>query len=623
MEKNPAAPLVSGVPGTMEVVPGVRARFAFRVQNTSDILDDFTVILRDIDERWYSLESGSKLLFPGEDREVALEFLLPVAPPPTSGEYPGTMTFRSVTHRLASSSWPFVVAVASVDGSPGDKLEIAIVPQLSTSHAHISIEVFLQTSGNTADTVVLALTDPADLLWSELSLDRVTVVPGIPEVVFARIGVKRPPWFAAEVTYPFEILVSLADGDGAEIKRAEGILTYRGRLAWVPGLFRGAVGTVGAVLALLVVVVMFVLIAAPLFQSPVAPPPVPDTPTAVVGASGSDGAKSPSVQAVNDGGARTPGPDAEVIAGTAVAAGVPDDVRAGAAQRTAGTPAASVSPAVPTVPAVDVLVFTAIVVADAPAGTIDLFWQVAGATNITVRRVPNGPSMLSEMRTPLAPATVSAPVPAKDLARAIDDGGAIAVGQDGTVRLLVTAGEPATFEIRAVAGLVSVRRQVVVIPIGSVGTGALPLAVATGQRTVTATITATPVDRQSTLSPTPVPAPDAAPAQPGRSVDLPGTTGTPTLLPSPDGAAITATPSPDRGMRNTVAEDSTVSTPSGASDVPVKTPSVPPAVSTVSKSPPPGTQGGISVQTPAPQVETPLPSVVRTSPSTPLPGRGP
>ena len=50
----------------------MRARFAFRVQNTSDILDDFTVILRDIDERWYSLESGSKLLFPGEDREVAL-----------------------------------------------------------------------------------------------------------------------------------------------------------------------------------------------------------------------------------------------------------------------------------------------------------------------------------------------------------------------------------------------------------------------------------------------------------------------------------------------------------------------------------------------------------------------
>jgi hypothetical protein len=82
-------------------------------------------------------------------------------------------------------------------------------------------------------------------------------------------------------------------------------------------------------------------------------------------------------------------------------------------------------------------------------------------------------------------------------------------------------------------------------------------------------------------------------------------------------------PCMDRGMRNTVAEDSTVSTPSGASDVPVKTPSVPPAVSTVSKSPPPGTQGGISVQTPAPQVETPLPSVVRTSPSTPLPGRGP
>ena len=605
----------------------MRARFAFRVQNTSDILDDFTVILRDIDERWYSLESGSKLLFPGEDREVALEFLLPVAPPPISGEYPGTMTFRSVTHRLASSSWPFVVAVASVDGSPGDKLEIAIVPQLSTSHAHISIEVCLQTSGNTADTVVLALTDPADALWSELSLDRLTVVPGIPEVVFARLGVKRPPWFAAEVPYPFEILVSLAEGDGAEIKRAEGILTYRGRLAWVPGLFRGAVGTVGAVLALLVVVVMFVLIAAPLFQATVAPPPVPDTPTAVVGFSGSDGAKSPSVQAVNDGGAPTPGPDTEVIAGTAVPAGVPDDVRAGAAQRTAGTPAASASPAVQTVPAVDVLVFTAIVVADAPAGTIDLFWQVAGATNITVRRVPNGPSMLSEMRTPLAPATVSAPVPAKDLARAIDDGNAIAVGQDGTVRLLVTAGEPATFEIRAVAGLVSVRRQVVVIPIGSVGTGATPLAVATGQRTVTATvtatITATPLDRQSTLSPTPIPATDTAPAQPGRSADLPGITGTPTPLPSPDGAAVTATPSPDRGMRNTVAEDSTVSTPSGASDVPVRTPSVPPAVSAVSKSPPPGTQGGISVQTPAPQVETPMPSAVRTSPSTPLQGRGP
>ena len=149
---------VSVTPDQLTIVPAEQAVASIFVQNTSNVVDVFTIEVLGLDESWVELSVNSVALFPGDSATSDLTLRVPRSSNARAGAYPFTV-------KVASRKDPSINAEVEgiLEVAPYYDVSVELHPQQLTG-ANGVFTASLTNSGNTDIQISLNGTDPQDAL---------------------------------------------------------------------------------------------------------------------------------------------------------------------------------------------------------------------------------------------------------------------------------------------------------------------------------------------------------------------------------------------------------------------------------------------------------------------------
>lgn len=264
---------------TISVQPGEVASVRIRVQNTGQVVDEFTLQVLGDAAGWALVAPPTVSLFPGKD-EIA------------------TVTFRPPkTAQTKSGVVPFGIRVQSREDPPGSVVEegslsvgtfgdagAELVPRTSRGSRSATHEVAVDNRGNAQMAVALSAGDKDKVLEFTVKPASLLVAPGTAGFARVRVRPKQSFWTGPPKSKAFQVLVR---PEGQPPITLDGSMTQGPLLA--PWMIPAALGVVGLLIA--AVILWFVLVKPAIQSAAIA---AVTTPSASQGGGGANPSAGPS-----------------------------------------------------------------------------------------------------------------------------------------------------------------------------------------------------------------------------------------------------------------------------------------------------------------------------------------
>lgn len=190
---------VSVTPDQLTIVPAGQARSSIFIQNSSTVVDVFTIEVQGLDESWVELSVNSVSLFPGDSATSDLTLSVPKTSGAKAGTYP--LTIKVSSRKDPSISMDVECAL---EVEPYYDVSAELNPQQLTG-AGGQFTASLTNSGNTEMEIGLNGTDPQAALHFTYSRQTPRLAPGETQEATITVTARQQPLRGFPKTYPFQI----------------------------------------------------------------------------------------------------------------------------------------------------------------------------------------------------------------------------------------------------------------------------------------------------------------------------------------------------------------------------------------------------------------------------------
>ena len=236
---------VSLSPERVSLSPGETAEFAAIVQNTSDVVEAYSIDVQGVNPEWSKLSVTSVSLFPGDKETVRVQITPPISSSAKAGSY-------AVSVRVISKRDPAIGTIASfiLDLGKMANYDLGLSPKKARGRKG-PFQVAITNNGNITSTYKLEASDPNDTCNFQFKSDTVAVDPGTTKKVSLVVNPKKKPFTGAASAFSFTIKATPLEGEAKEVD---------GEFECRPLLPRWAVAAIAlgvvALIALIAVLVM-------------------------------------------------------------------------------------------------------------------------------------------------------------------------------------------------------------------------------------------------------------------------------------------------------------------------------------------------------------------------------
>jgi hypothetical protein len=220
---------VTLVPERLELLPGGQASVVLIVVNRGQVVDEFSLVVEDLDPAWFTVRVGTATLFPEADDRLELDIHLPDDRAIPAG--------RHVVHlKVRSRATPDVLAALDLplEILPVGGLQLQLRPQRITTARGGTFRVELISTANAPQAVELLFADPEEQLLGRFGAEALSVPAGATTEVSLAVRPKRRPLLGPPRAYQFSVTAlppAAADQAVEPIGVADGQLVYRPPLA--------------------------------------------------------------------------------------------------------------------------------------------------------------------------------------------------------------------------------------------------------------------------------------------------------------------------------------------------------------------------------------------------------
>jgi hypothetical protein len=368
---SPTRVRASARPAALLLGQGQQALVAVNVENRAPVVDQFALVVEDLDAEFFDVRQGHVSLFPGEAGELALEVRLPADRFVPAGS-------RIITLRVVSRYDPLVEAVIRLplEVQTVRRIQLELRPAQVSTRSMGRFHAYVSNQGNAEQVLDLVIADPQAGLHTWISRDRVAVAAGEVADIEIRLRPRRRPLHGFAQYYPFGLVLSAPDVESDAFPSTNGVLVYRPPLGWLGATFAHARNALLLSLLLLVglAVIIWVLgapgerpadqpqvaAAAPIAAADV-PPAAGDSASGALGVAATTGAQTGQ-------GAAPPGGPSGIALGS-----------------TANATSAPLVPVAPVTPPPVIVSFDVSTPPDGAApGLLQLTWEVRNVEQVTV-----------------------------------------------------------------------------------------------------------------------------------------------------------------------------------------------------------------------------------------------
>jgi hypothetical protein len=227
---------ISVEPERLELLPGGSASLHLILVNRGSIVDEFSLVVEEVDPAWITIPLTAATLFPGSDERLAFDIHLPDDNAIAAGHH-------IVRLKVRSRAAPDEVSVLDVplEILPVGGLQLHLRPWRATTSRGATYQIELISTSNAVQELDLVFADPDEMLQGRLSADALTVAVGATVEVSLRVQPKRRSRLGPSRAYTFTTtaLPAVAPGEAVEqLGVVDGELVYRPPLAFlsrVPG----------------------------------------------------------------------------------------------------------------------------------------------------------------------------------------------------------------------------------------------------------------------------------------------------------------------------------------------------------------------------------------------------
>ena len=236
---------VSLSPERVSLSPGETAEFAAIVQNTSDVVEAYSIDVQGVSPEWSKVSVTSVSLFPGDKETVRVQITPPISSSAKAGSY-------AVSVRVISKRDPAIGTIASfiLDLGKMADYDLDLSPKKARGRKG-PFQVAITNNGNITSTYKLEASDPEDRCNFQFKSDTVAVDPGTTKKVSLVVNPKKKPFTGAASAFSFTIKATPLEGEAKEVD---------GEFECRPLLPRWAVAAIAlglvALIALIVVLIM-------------------------------------------------------------------------------------------------------------------------------------------------------------------------------------------------------------------------------------------------------------------------------------------------------------------------------------------------------------------------------
>jgi hypothetical protein len=239
-------------PDMLEVNAGESVELTATVHNRSQIVDQFTIKVEELDRTWYDLPVTSVSLFPGDKYQIRITIHPPKTAKTKAGSYPFIVKAVSEADRQE-----FTVAEASVvvRTFAGLRAEMSPTRVVGLSGTYV---ITLYNQGNADVTQSFEASDPEEGLNYKFKPEEVVVPAGGSTTVELFAEPKTKPKVKGTKEYPFQAVVkpSGADKFSPEAKTLNGQLVYERKAAPKPRRRWWLIGLIVAVVAIIIAILL-------------------------------------------------------------------------------------------------------------------------------------------------------------------------------------------------------------------------------------------------------------------------------------------------------------------------------------------------------------------------------
>ena len=202
---------VSLSPERVSLSPGETAEFAAIVQNTSDVVEAYSIDVQGVSPEWSKVSVTSVSLFPGDKETVRVQITPPISSSAKAGSY-------AVSVRVISKRDPAIGTIASFILDLGKMADYGL--DLSPKRARGRkgpFQVAITNNGNITSTYKLDASDPEDMCCFQFKSDTVAVDPGTTKKVSLVVDPKKKPLTGAASTFSFTVKATPLEGEAKEV----------------------------------------------------------------------------------------------------------------------------------------------------------------------------------------------------------------------------------------------------------------------------------------------------------------------------------------------------------------------------------------------------------------------
>lgn len=185
---------------SVKLQPGEKADLTLTVQNLSEIVDRFKIVVEGLDPAWVALSRGELSLFPKDQDQVRLTLAPPAGSTARAGTYGLRVQVTSLENPAERTTVPLTLEIAAQSD-----FEAALRPQMQSGLKEGVYSLQLSNGGNSDLNVQLSALDPEDGCLYVFSSPRVTLPAGQERLVqlTVRPRTSRPP--KGGKTYSFTV----------------------------------------------------------------------------------------------------------------------------------------------------------------------------------------------------------------------------------------------------------------------------------------------------------------------------------------------------------------------------------------------------------------------------------
>lgn len=199
----------------MTVSPGGEATTTLTVRNDSDIVEAYTLEVVGDCAAWSTVEPARVSLYPGTSEQVTIRLAPPRSHEVRAGDMPLGVRVLPAEHPDR-----VVVPETTVHVEAFRELRTELSPRRRRGWLGARYRTAVQNRGNTPVGVALAGRQAGEDLKLAFTPDTRSLEPGESADVRLRVRTRKPVWFGAPVTWPFEAEVA-ESGDGAPEEESE------------------------------------------------------------------------------------------------------------------------------------------------------------------------------------------------------------------------------------------------------------------------------------------------------------------------------------------------------------------------------------------------------------------